>query len=420
MRGKGVCGVSKNNRRPHAHGLLQRLFPLVLATAITVALGLATLGCSSATDDQTAAPETAEGAPTASAEDEAGQSADAQTESGSDAQSDGQSDPAESASAGDSAPEPTAAPQLADFVDGVETLEAGEQVQDAQGNLVSVYGVRAWPDSFEQLSDEAQAAFSFPSDVAALRDPATRLVGLDVGMCAAGVASQGFATAEFYVHDDATELLSTDPVLDREVFAETPVASPGFSVPAPGTCRRGWLPVLRSDDGLPAVARYVLVSRQSATAEPEQWVYQWQIDSTDTIEADDFFGVGQTVTFNDGRLDGTTVKVDGWAELVDVASPVDGTRRVAVSLNYCPRSTTLPTFGLAVDEWNLVEPDVGDPLLGAALETDPTGRCYTGWLQFAVPFGGVPTGFFVSDGSDPINGFAQWSLEGAALAAPQS
>ena len=110
--------------------------------------------------------------------------------------------------------------------------------------------------------------------------------------------------------------------------------------------------------------------------------------------------------------------VDGWAELIGAETAIDGTRLVAVSLTYCPASQSLPDFGLVVDGWALVSPDPASDLLGGAVADDPSQDCFDGWLEFVVPFGGVPTAFFASDGVDRIDGYAEWSLENAALAAP--
>ena len=58
-------------------------------------------------------------------------------------------------------------------------------------------------------------------------------------------------------------------------------------------------------------------------------------------------------------------------------------------------------------------------MLGAAAALDPTVNCFGGWLEFAIPFGSVPTAFFVSDGENASTGYAEWSLVDAGLAAPQ-
>ncbi|MGK0226646.1 MAG: hypothetical protein ACI8XD_001464 [Thermoproteota archaeon] len=328
-------------------------------------------------------------------------------------------------------PTPTAVPEptLADEdVASVVDLLPGQQVEDAQGNLIAIYGVAEWPEPFTALSDQAQAGFPFFGDVEAVVDPVSKLVVLDVGMCAAGIDFTGSGTAEFFVHESSTEALSTDPVLDRWVQARHPVVRPGFGFPSPAECRRGYLPVLWSGEQAPQIARYVLATRATGSADIERHVYQWELELAAIDEAqpeadqvgsrDEPFGIGQTVTFNKGRQTDSTVLVDGWAELIGVASPIEGTRLVAVSLDFCPASQSLPEFGLGVDNWNIVAP-LDHDMLGAAAALDPTVNCFDGWLEFAIPFGSVPTAFFVSDGENASTGYAEWSLVDAGLAAPQ-
>jgi hypothetical protein len=334
----------------------------------------------------------------------------------------------ESSSATEGGPVATgvAEPSLADEdLASVTVLEAGAQVEDAQGNLISIYGLAEWPEPFEDLSDAAQADFPFFGDVAAVGDPATELVVLDIGMCATGIDATGFGTAEFFVHDSPDDVVSTDQVLDRGVLAHHPVVQPGFKFPATATCSRGLLPVLWTGDDAPTIARYVLTTPASGAAEVERHVYQWDLDGQIIDPADmdvdesSLFDVGQTVTFNEGRLAELTVEVGGWAEMLGATSEIDSTRVVAVSMSFCPSSPVLPEFGLAVDGWSLVAPADDDELFGARTSDDAAQSCFEGWLEFVVPFGGTPTGFFASDGADSINGYAEWSLANAALPTPQ-
>jgi len=124
------------------------------------------------------------------------------------------------------------------------------------------------------------------------------------------------------------------------------------------------------------------------------------------------------VTFNDGTLEGTTVVVDGWAEFIGVESSIEGARVVGVSVSYCPATGRLPEFGLAVDGWNLVAPLAESDLLGGRTADDVTTECFEGWLEFDVPYGGIPTAFFASDGVNVTTGYAEWSLADGALPAP--
>ena len=320
----------------------------------------------------------------------------------------------------DSAPVPTPGPTLADAdLASLDDVEVGEQVRDEQGNLIAIYGFRNWSTPFGELTDQAQADFSFFGDVDALADPSLELIALDVGMCSAGIDAAAVGTAEFFVHDSPDHVLSSDRVRDRGVLARHPVVQPGFQFPRAAECTRGWLPVLWSGVDDPTVARYVLTTRESPSGPIERHVYQWDLELiTESGQPDELFGLGQTVTFNDGLLEGTTVVVDGWAEIVGAEADVEGTRIVSVSLSYCPVAGRLPQFGLAVDGWNVVSPRADSDLLGARSVDDASTECFDGWLEFGVPFGGIPTGFFVSDGVNANIGYAEWSLENGALPAP--
>jgi len=326
--------------------------------------------------------------------------------------------------------EPTAEPAVStprlrvgeDEVVEIVDLAQAEQLVDAQGNLVTVYGIAAWPDAFEALPGTSRTRFDFVSGYSGLNDTTIDLVALDIGMCAAGIDATGFGTVEFYAHDDPTVAISKDPVRNRAVNTDQPIAEAAFSLPAPATCDRGWLPVFSNTGEAPTTARYVLTNRPTSSSPIERHVYQWDLsgfdvgasdDASSSVEDGDPFDMGQTVTFNEGLIKGTSVTVTGWAELVGTASEDEGTRTVAVLVSFCPSSAQLPEFGLAVDGWNLIAPV---SVLGDA---DPATSCAEGWLPFDVPFGAAPTGFFATDGANVETGYAYWSLEGAALPAPE-
>jgi len=383
-------------RRRHA----RQAFPAVLLVLLVV------LGCST--------PDPVQPVPTSS-----NQADQAQSDQSDAAQGGSDSsllpEAAESATPAAAAAEPTLADQE---IASVTDLKVGEQIADAQGNLISVYGYVTWSEPFAALSDAAQAGFPFFADVEALGDPGTALLVLDVGMCSAGLDVSGFGTAEFFVHASADEVLSADRVLDRGILTRHPVVTPGFDFPTSATCNRGWLPVLWSGDADPSTARYVLTTRESAAEEIERHVYQWDlsdsgIDPAGLADVEDTrFGSGQEVTFNDGVLSETTVTLRGWAELIGLDSPVEGTRVIGVAINWCPSASAQTEFGVGVDGWNVVMPLVAD-------KPAADQGCFDEWFEFAIPLGGVPSSFFVSDGLDATNGYAEWSLENAAIAAPQ-
>ena len=396
--------------------VIRWLIGLVIATMVL----LIPLACSG---DDAGQAESGDDGPTA-AEDAATDAADASDgndangDSGSETDSTDSADGADTTGAADR-------PTLADEGHAsIAELAAGEQIEDAQGNLIAIYGFAVWPTAFADLPATARSTYPFFGDVEAARDAEARLVVIDIGMCSAGIDADGSGTAEFFLHGSAEEVLSTDLTRNRGVITRHPVVQPGFRVPGSATCERGYLPVFWTGEGEPGFARYVLATRASADADIERHIYQWPIDG-DALALDppdssdgEVFAPGQIVTFNDGRLVDSTVEVDGWAEQVGAASELDGTRVVSVSLSVCPASPVQPEFGLAVDGWNIVAPLPGgllDDLLVAG--EDPT--CAAGWLDFAVPFGGVPTGFFVSDGASSTVGYAEWSLDGAALPVPQ-
>lgn len=321
--------------------------------------------------------------------------------------------------------EATPTPSLADNdVATITVSEPGSQVQDAQGNLVAVYGMMPWPDALEGMANDARAQVAFFGRMAVLNDPATSIVAIDVGLCEAGIDADAVGTAEFFVQRTVDDPLSTAVERNRELVLNHPVQQPGFSFPRSAECTRGWMPMIWSEAELPTVARYVLAVRPDGQGPVERHVYQWELDLpagnvAALAETSEQFAAGQTVTFNQGDLAGSTVTVDGWAELVGAGSVIDGTRQVAVKIDFCPESERLPQFGLGIDGWNMIAPSPSDSLLGARDAADPTAACFDGWLEFSVPFGAEPTSFFVSDGKRSDIGYAEWSLRQAALPIPQ-
>jgi len=320
---------------------------------------------------------------------------------------------------------PTEVPErtLADEdITEVVELDAGQQIEDAQGNLISVYGFAMWPDSYSDLPATTRSAYPFVVDLDSFA-PTSRLVALDIGLCTAGINAEGFGTVEFLLSGDPADPLFTSTNQSQPsqlIVTRHPVVSPGFSFPPIGECARGWLPLAWDSDDDPATARYVLSNRSSSGADVEQHLYQWPVAEIEIESGEGQFSPGETVTFNDGQLADTTVTVDGWAELLGQASELEGTRPVGVSLSFCPASERLPTFGLGTDEWNLIAPsDADGGFSGELIPVDPSGDCVQGWLIFAVPHGAVPTSFFASDFRDPVTGYAEWDLDNAALAPPQ-
>ena len=295
-----------------------------------------------------------------------------------------------------SAPIPTLAD---DATDSVTNVDPGTLVTDAAGNQVAVHSIRPLPqDLLVRPEDQIRIG---------------RVSALDISMCRAGTFATADATSvEFAVADDVSSPLSNlEPLPGTE-----PLVSPGFAIPEPGECARGWLAVRVANlDG--RVGRYVITVASDEGAELH--VYQWSelaVDG-DLDAGEQLFERGETVTFNDGALVGTTVHLQGWAELIGAQSPA-GTRQVGVLVEVCPATEDWPEFTLAVDGWNLVP--VADP--GDRLGADPlaplSGSCFEDWVEFAVPFGQRPTGFSVSDGIDRLDGFAAWTLDGAAIDPP--
>lgn len=291
-------------------------------------------------------------------------------------------------------------PTLADDdTDSITTVEAGSLVTDAAGNQVAVHAVRALPAEL----------LVRPEDQVRIGQAAA----IDISMCrAATFATADAVSVEFAVVDADDTPLSIVGSLPGTV----PLIAPAFALPEPGACARGWLAV-RVDTSDAAVGRYVMGTDGEAGI--ERHVYQWTdlLADADLDAGEQLFVRGETVTFNDGPLIGTTVELQGWAELIGAESPA-GTRQVGVRVEVCAATEDWPEFGLAVNGWNLVA--VADPAdrLGADPLAPLTGNCFEDWVEFAVPLGQRPTGFSVSDGIDPVDGFAAWSLVGAAIDAP--
>ena len=148
---------------------------------------------------------------------------------------------------------------------------------DGQGNLIVICGIPEWPEPFTELSDEAHAVFPFFGDIQVVGNPASKLVVLDLGMCAAGIDSKGFGKGEFSVCESSTEALPTDPVLGGGVLVRDPAVRPGFGFPSPAECQSGYLPLMWSAGQAPQVARYLPASRATAGADTKRHVYQWEL-----------------------------------------------------------------------------------------------------------------------------------------------
>lgn len=306
--------------------------------------------------------------------------------------------------------EPTIDDQVStQAIASLTTLKPGEQVIDQSGNLVTVHGLRRFPAALD-----GAGAFDLFADTEVLVSSTNELVMLDVAMCTAGEFSEEPAgSVEFLAAPDANAVLDEA----ANLFTTHALIAPGFAFPEPGSCSRGWVPVDLTDaDADDPVGRYVLAVAGGAGAGLDKHVYQWPVDSAEG-EAASGFERGHVVTFNDGPLTGTTVTFGGWAELIDAEAPA-GTRLVGTKLTVCPATEDWPEFGISVDEWNLFGPVDPADRLGADPFAPISGSCFDDWAEFAVPFGAAPTGFFVSDGIDPVNGFAQWTFAGAAILGP--
>ena len=295
---------------------------------------------------------------------------------------------------------PTSIPTLTDAdLASITTVDATVAVTDAAGNQVAIHSLRHL-DADLLVRPEDQVRIG----------PA---VALDISMCRSGE----FATAEAVSIEFAAVVESSEPLTSvAPIAGPVPVIAPPFDLPEPGACARGWLAV-RTGVDLASVGRYVLaVARDEGT---ERHVYQWAGLPTDAPidPTGQLFRRGELVTFNEGPLVGTTVELAGWAELIGAESPA-GTRQVGVAVEVCPATEDWPEFGLFVEGWNLVP--VADPAdrLGADPLAPLTGACFADWLEFAVPLGQRPSGLSVSDGIDPRNGAAAWTLDGAAINPP--
>ncbi|MEM7094099.1 MAG: hypothetical protein AAF567_13925 [Actinomycetota bacterium] len=306
-------------------------------------------------------------------------------------------------------PPPTVTPVPAPNLDddspaSVTTLQGGEDVVDLEGNLVTIHEIRVQPDI------DGSDGFT------PLTSPGTTLI--DVSMCAAGEFQNAAwaGNVEFQVVEQVDDPLRTALPAGLGHAA----LYPAFAAPAPGACTRGWVPVvaLGAPDADEAVARLVM-SELGGTG-LERHVFQWQL----TVDRELGDGeqaaarIGQIATFTRGSLVGTTIRFDGWAELIDADAP-EGMRLIGVLAEVCPATEDWPELGVRLGDWNLVE--VLDPAdrLGADPLAPIAGACFAGWSEFAIPLGVVATGFSAGDGADAVSGFAQWTFEGAAIAGPE-
>lgn len=384
------------HRSPQRRWLSRRW--LLLGVVICL---FALAACSSgATDDALTVP-TGVVAPT----DEVSEST-AETDSDSE-----QSQPAETSEPNDSDPDDAADDATAEVValdesqfDQVVNLEAGDEVVDDAGNVITMYAISRWPANLTGL-DDLLGGSQAPGDP----EP----VALDIGFCAAGL-----------MRDNDTSIAIgpgqslNSPFESRVLIAPWahPIASPSLAEPVPGECTRGWIVNLAEPGQATTVGRYLVST--AISGETRQVLYQWTLEDSPSSasEGRDSAALrpGQSAEFSSGLLAEASVEVRGWTEFVDRELPEDNRRLVGLSVELCRSSTgAWPTVGLAVDGWNALGPTLslsegfGDPAL----------QCDEGWLAYSVPFGLTPTGAFVSGGGAGDE-FVFWTLEGAAVATP--
>ena len=302
----------------------------------------------------------------------------------------------------------------------VVSLRAGEPVEDVAGDVLTAYGVHRLPDD---LLDQLQGRDLFGNAEAAFETELQPAI-VDLGMCAAGGVADASAVEFSLFGNDFDEYVERPTV-----FINHAIAHPPFVLPDPGECSRGWLLVLRESQS-PRAVRY-LVSKRGDDGAVERHLYQWSVPFTEVLgdaspaaeieaepSASDRFFIGQVVTFNEGPLARTTVTFNGWAEVAGGDTTEPDTRLVAVLAEVCTATEDWPEFGLGIDGWNLLAPIDPADRLGADAFSPLTGNCFEDWIEFGVPFGATPSSFFVADGVDPVNGYAEWTLSDAAIAPP--
>lgn len=308
---------------------------------------------------------------------------------------------------------PTAIPTLDDDLPGsVTNSAAGTRIEDVAGNLVAIHGLQRRPEGLEDL----EMGDLFGRTETVLSEVPIGL--LDISWCSPGEFAGGEQVLAIAV--------AVEPSIDVPIGTSSArsfdhaLVDPQFEVPMPGTCSRGWLPVSLDRSGEAPIARYVL----EATGEdgPVKHVYQWRLTGPAPLQVggppESDFGPGQVVSFSEGPLADTTVTYRGWAEVVGAESPLPETRVVGVLVEVCPATEDWPEIGLGIEGWNLLGPIDPADRLGADPLAPLSGSCFEDWAEFAVPFGLRPSAFFVSDGIDPVDGFASWPLDGTAIAPP--
>jgi len=294
-----------------------------------------------------------------------------------------------------------------------QLVESTAPVEDMHGNLLTVHGVRPWPAPYAALRPIG-GVLPLAGELDEQFVSATSLVAIDVSVCARTLGDVDVADTDGFFTVGAENAVPLPASGNGSLSSSDNSIEPGFIWPDVGECERGWIAAATTA----SIGSEMYVHYRPTADDQGQRILTWRAAVNDApVEAPtDAFAAGQTITFNGGELEGASLVVDGWAELLGAPAGPAGTRPVALSVQACPSNAgTWPAIGLSIDGWNLAE---AAPRVVADLDelTQSAGSCDNGWLIYDVPHGGRVTGAFVAE--RPGTPGAHWSLLGAALPDP--
>lgn len=340
----------------------------------------------------------------------------------------------------------------------------GDPVEDEFGNLLTVHGVHQVPIQFVDLSsDEVDAVPDYEAflhgsgsptaflEVGQRQDPDFNdgseqsvqavsslrmddLIAIDFAVCAGPGDS---STSEpilaiFQVINDETDPLapSASVVLaqpdrtrhDRAGSTDpAELVWPAFTWPTSAACTRGWIVATWANSRAtkPIAVRYWLGSGSgSGDSQP---YYEWtrRGPSSDSPLFSHGLSASDNVALAAGE-DEILVRVQGWAEVPSLPGPGPKVRWVGVLLEVCAEELTAELdLALGFEAWKLLEATDAPPALEDPLFEPERHSCRQGWSMFRVPFGAIPDWVSASYGSEARSPLMVWSLDAAALKAPQ-
>lgn len=342
-----------------------------------------------------------------------------------------------------------ASPVNQSHVIGTSSAGAGQSITDPNGNTVTLHQWSLWPAGLDALDPYAVRSAHPIVGSAGRGVPGDRIAVIDVEVCASAdqLADQEFFRGRFEPRPTAAQSndIAVDPMAGYSAAALLlqPTAGRPFEWPDAGACGRGWQALRLAADlypeshenllSEPPDFRYVSVS-DAPESFGDQTAYVWSdLPATSMRDAETRSSASATQRFDRGSLEDWSVTVLGWTDVPDMAdqltrtgapfiSPPENSRLVAISVEVCAGTQpVLPTFGLAIDGWNLIGQFRQGTPWGrgySEIRLPNPGDCGLGWLAFAVPAGVTPTGVFVTDVTDATAEWLFWDLEAEQLDQP--